>query len=87
MRCLIVVNRAMAARGRYLLSTWLQPTRYLSTRTAASVTRDDGDVQLASASGSSLSGKAYGEVLRGWVVFKLLSYDWIVRKSLTVCVQ
>ena len=25
-----------------------------------------------------------GEVLRGWVVFRMLGVDWIVQKSLTV---
>ena len=33
---------------------------------------------------SALAGKSGREVFRGWLVFKLLTYDWIINNSLTV---
>ncbi|CAI8033158.1 Vesicular integral-membrane protein VIP36 [Geodia barretti] len=35
-------------------------------------------------SSSVLAAKSLGEVVRSWMVFKLLSFDWIVRNSLTL---
>lgn len=55
-----------------------------SSSTSSTITRllnssnDDGSKN------SALSRKTYGQVLRGWFVFKMLSYDWVVRRSLTV---
>ena len=33
---------------------------------------------------SALSGKTRREVFRGWMVYKLLSYNWIVQSSMEV---
>lgn len=33
---------------------------------------------------AALTGKQKWEVFRGWLVFKLLTYDWIVQNGLTV---
>lgn len=33
---------------------------------------------------AALAGKQKWEVFRGWLVFKLLTYDWIVQNGLTV---
>ena len=35
-------------------------------------------------SSSALAEKPLREIVRSWMVFKLLSYDWIVRNSLSV---
>ena len=79
-----VIAQGMAGRVQCLLSrTWLSLGRRYSTRAATTATHDDRTLQLATA--SALSRQTYGEVLRGWMVFKLLTYDWIVKRSLTVC--
>lgn len=74
----------MAGRGQYLIQRTLllgrRCRRGRSNRAATPTFRLDGDTATASA----LSGKRYGELLRGWMVFKLLSYNWMVEKSLAV---
>ena len=79
---MLVIVQAMAGRGRCLVQRgrYLLGRRY-STRAAATPPHD----ALRLATASALSSQTYGEVLRGWIIFKLLTYDWIVRRSLTVC--
>ena len=76
--------------GRFLLRRTAGPLRVRSYSvpaerpTVAAPPQLQGRDAYFSPQSSVLAGKPLGEIVRSWIVFKLLGYDWIVRNSLTV---
>jgi hypothetical protein len=64
----------MSGYGRFLLRGTAGPLRV----------RSYCSIGPFSPQSSVLASKPLGEIVRGWIVFKLLGYDWIVRNSLTL---
>ena len=71
-------SRGMASRG-FARRAAMLGQRYRSAQPSATygLDRDAGTA-------SALAGKSGREMFRGWLVFKLLTYDWIINNSLTV---
>ena len=61
----------------------LQRRRYCEVRDVVASATSARPLALSPES-SALAGKPLREVVRSWIVFKLLGFDWIVRHSLTV---
>ena len=79
-----------AARSFAAAAGHSEPPRRNATRTAvghdsAIVAGWPASVETAiTPQSSALAGKPLRDLVRGWFVFKMLSYDWVVRHCLTV---